>query len=125
MTFIRIRQYIVYLLVALLSLQAAAAGRMAVCAELGKAAPEIAVMKHCDHMKDMASPKAADDSAAHSHKADNCWIGSICLAGMPAFAMPMQQVSASVQQGFLPYFTSPTHYHSIVPDHPQRPPSAL
>lgn len=120
-----VRQCITWLLTLLLPLQAAAAAPLALCAALQKPAHDSVVIPHCDQMKQMTASVSTDDSVSTSHHSDGCWLGSVCIAGMAAFAIPMQQQFAAMEHNAPRYRTSTSHYHSIVPDLPQRPPAVL
>jgi hypothetical protein len=118
-----VRQCITWLLALLLPLQAAAAAPLALCAALQKPAHDSVIKTPCDQMKQMSASVSTDDSAFTSHHSDGCWLGLVCIAGLAAFAIPMQQQFAATQHNTPRYRTSTVHYYSIVPDLPQRPPA--
>ena len=122
-----VRQYLAYLLIALLPLQAVAASRLAVCAELMEGPPQSTVaMEHCEQMADMPLPQSElDTSTSHPHQSPGCWLGSICLVGALAFALPMKQQSTAVERVTPLYLSAIGHYRSVVLDSPQRPPTTL
>ena len=122
-----IRQYLAYLLIALLPLQAVAASRLAVCAELMEGPPQSApTMEHCEQMADMPLPQSEPDtSISHPHQTPGCWLGSICLVGSVAFALPMKHQSTAMERETPLYLSAIGHYRSVILDSPQRPPTTL
>jgi hypothetical protein len=121
-----IRRFIASLLVLLLPLHAAAAAPLAVCAEMMPPAHAKVAMPHCEQMADMPQASAADQATKHDRQpGGGCWLGSICVAGVSAFAMPMQPVSGQLPRGKPVYAVAASHYRSIILDTPPRPPAIL
>jgi hypothetical protein len=120
------RQCIAYLLVALLPLQAAAASRLMLCAEMPHA-PQVAAAArdHCAQMANAAGMQQPPDSAPHSHDSKSCWLGSICVASVTAFAMPVSGQCLSISSTTPVYPSVMASYRSIIPESPQRPPAFL
>jgi hypothetical protein len=121
-----LRQCVAYLLIALLPLQAAAASRLALCAELANSNHgATTTMAHC---AEMAQPAGSPDQASkmsHPGIAKGCWLGTICLASLGAYALPVQHELPPAVASAQIYPPLTAHYLSIVLDDPQRPPSAL
>jgi hypothetical protein len=133
----RIRQCVIYLLIALLPLQATAATRLALCAEMGATvatesatATEYAPMEHCERM-DMPNHAATDTALnegskpAAQHVGMNCWLGSTCVAAMLLLALPINHVLAHVEHIVPAHSSIASHYHSVIAEGPQRPPATL
>lgn len=120
-----LRHCVAYLLLALLPLQALAASRLALCAEITNSSHTAAEsMKDCAQMAQSSGPKA-DDSAPPSHGDKSCWLGSICLASVIAFAMPISHHVIPVERAAPVYFSATTNYRSVILDNLQRPPATL
>jgi hypothetical protein len=130
-----IRQCLTYLLILLLPLQAAAAGRLALCATLTETTQlnNTAMAEHCAQMDSMPRSDTADIQSSdpndnhqpHNNQPHNsgCWLGSICLAGLGAAALPTAYTTSRIDRITpvpLPHFT---YYHSIIAAVPQRPPA--
>lgn len=121
-----IRQCIVYVLIALLPLQAAAASRMALCAATMKsdhAATSMAA--HCAQLARANSESDNPTKLHHDPKQPGCWLGSICLAGLAAIAIPVSHQSSSAESHVAVFPPLTLHYLSIDLDDPQRPPTVL
>ena len=121
-----IRHFIARLLILLLPLHAAVAAPLAVCAAMVPPAPADAAMPHCEQMADSPSPSTLDQTMKlDHHPANGCWLGSICLASVSAFAVPMRPVSGQALPGKPVYAAAASHYRSIILDAPPRPPTTL
>jgi hypothetical protein len=145
-----VRQCIAYLLIALLPLQAAAASRLALCAEMNAAemgpAPHSGISsdttsgaafipadatpmqfmgksEHCAQMGSMPAPASTDKSST-SHTS-GCWLGSMCLAGMMALALPSTYASVPFERDTPHHIPQTTLYRSIISKSPLRPPTTL
>lgn len=119
------RQYIACLLIALIPIQAAAAGRLALCAEMTGQSRAAMTMEHCTQMASMTTSTAKDATPAH-HEDKNCWLGSVCSASMAAFALPMKHQFAPIERdASISLSTITLHYRSVILDSPQRPPTIL
>ena len=116
-----IHRCLAYLLIALLPWQAAAAGRLALCAE-NFSVSAAQTMDHCMQMNSMGDSASPDSSKTHSN---GCWLGSICIASVSVMAMPGAYHFARMEQGAPIYFSTTAFYLSVVPDTPQRPPNTL
>lgn len=131
-----VRQCIAYLLIALLPLQAAAASRLALCAEMSSAemgaasfnssaAPMHSMERteHCKQMVSMPAPTSTDKSATSHTSA--CWLGSMCLAGLMVLAVPSTYTGVQFERDVPRYLPQTTHYRSIISESPLRPPTTL
>lgn len=127
-----IRQCIAYLLIALLPLQAAAASRLALCAQMSetivRAAPPH--VEHCAQMGSMPAQSidktakpSTDKSPASQPSA--CWFGSMCIAGLMLMAVPASYADVHIARDTPLYFSLPTFYRSIISDNPLRPPATI
>jgi hypothetical protein len=115
----------VYMLIALLPLQAMAMSRMAACGDMTGLAHKSAVpMDNCAQMANM-SPSSTKDSSSHHHKTTSCWLGSVCLANVVALAVPMKLSSPAMERSAPAYPSVVTHYRSVILDDLQRPPVIL
>lgn len=129
-----VRRCIAYLLIALLPLQAAAAGRFALCVAM-KAPPaestNIQSMDHCAPMSALQSQRSARASSASSHPVspssphDGCWLGSMCLAGLVPLALPAAYVGVDVERHGSIYPSPTARYLSFISESPLRPPAVL
>jgi len=120
----RIRQYIAYLLIALLPLQAAAASPLALCAEMVTAGiTDVKPAMPCKPISSMIQSSSTDTPASTHTGA--CWLGSICLAGH--FLMPIPTAYAGIDVGHNSptYLSEFTFYRSITSESPLRPPASL
>lgn len=117
-----LRRCIACFLIALLPLQAAAVGRLALCAELAQASTS-QQMSHCEQMAESALLPA--DSAPHSHEMTGCWLGSVCQVSAISFALPVKPLPATTTTGAAPQPATTALYLSIILDSPQRPPATL
>lgn len=120
-----IRQCIAYLLIALLPLQAAAASRLALCAEMGMThmTPQSMVGgEPCAHMD--AMPPSPTDKSATSNTG-HCWLGSTCLGGLMILAVPATYAGVHIERNSPLYLPHTTLYHSIISESPLRPPATL
>lgn len=129
----RLRRCIIYLLIALLPLQATAATRLALCAGMDATVSMEAItptkdapMEHCERM-DMSKHSAADEisKSATPHKGMGCWLGSTCVASMLLLALPMDHAVAHVERRVPTHSPLTSNYHSVVAEGPQRPPATL
>lgn len=119
-----IRQCIAYLLITLLPLQAAAASRLALCAEMGATHVTMKSMESaeaCAHMDSM--PSSTDKSSASD--TGNCWLGSTCLAGLMLLAVPATYAGVQIERNTPLYLPQITIYRSIISENPLRPPTTL
>jgi len=121
-----IHRCLAYLLMVLLPLQAAAWGRMAVCVETAPPArPATVSMANCHDMAMQAQPAVGDmPSHPHPHRA-TCWIGSICIATVAAFAVTTQHRIEFVEGSSPTYPSAIALYQSVILDGLQRPPAYL
>jgi hypothetical protein len=132
-----VRQCLTYLLILLLPLQAAAAGRLALCAAVTEPVPSntTVMSEHCAQMNSMllssttADIQSNDTNDSHQPHSpthiSGCWLGSICLAGLGAVALPAAYTTSRIDRITpvpLPRFTQ---YHSIIAAVPQRPPATF
>jgi len=115
-----VRRLIACLLIAFVPLQATAASRMALCAEMGSASSVVP----CAHMDSMTT-KEISDAPSSSHHNGGCWLGSICLAGLTLPPMPVSHVGINIERNTQTYFAQASFFHSIVPETPLRPPATL
>jgi len=120
-----INRCLAYLLLILLPLQAAAWGRMTVCAEITPPSHSATVsMAHCHDMTARTQPLG--DRRSHSHPdGAGCWIGSICIATVAAFAVSTQHSIALVDNNNPTYPSVIALYQSVILDGLQRPPAIL
>jgi hypothetical protein len=117
----------IYVLIALLPLQALAISRMAACGDKTSFGQKsAATMDHCAEMA-MAgmSPSSTKDSNSHAYKQTSCWLGSVCLAQIMAFAVPVKLASTTIERNAPTYPAIVTHYRSVILDDLQRPPVFL
>jgi hypothetical protein len=121
-------RYIAYLLILLLPLQAAAAARLAVCAESSISA--VQTMDHCSQQsmnsslsRDLSNSDYSDATKKQGNTA--CYLGSICIASFGALAIPSAYHFARIEHERPLHFFTPAFYLSVIPDTPQRPPSVL
>lgn len=118
-----LRHVVVLLLIVLLPLQAAAAGRLALCAERipAQASPHCQQLAAQSTQPEHRSPL----KQSHSQSQTGCWLGSTCLIGLAALALPSNGLfisHADVQPWAL---ARVSHYLSFIADSPQRPPTSL
>lgn len=123
-----IRRFIARLLILLLPLHAAVAAPLVVCAEMVPAVQTTEAEPHCEQMAEMADSQSSAPEQTMKfdhHPAGGCWLGSICLASVSAFAVPMQPVSGQTLRSKPVYAVTASHYRSIILDAPPRPPTTL
>ena len=49
-------------------------------------------------MGQMTAAMAGEEPASPGPTSDSCWLGSVCVAGIVAFAMPMQPLPAYMER---------------------------
>jgi hypothetical protein len=120
-----VRRLVACLLIAFVPLQVTAASRLALCADMIAVPQESAVdSKPCAHMDAMTAEKTAPTlSSPNQH--GNCWLGSICLAGLVLPPMPVVHTNFSIERNPPVYPAQIAIFHSIVLDSPLRPPATL
>lgn len=123
---------VAYLLIALLPLQAVAAGRLALCAENPSelAWPSASVqtktsVRQMDRCAQMASMQVPAADATKSTGKPTCWLGSICVVSLGAMALSAPYKVSPAQHSVPIAFSTSAVYLSIISDTPQRPPATL
>ncbi|HVL00354.1 MAG TPA: hypothetical protein VM553_11115 [Dongiaceae bacterium] len=118
-----IRKLLLYLLIMLLPMQAVAMSCLSVCKDVSVPVSNTAtVMDHCAEMNARAS---TDHSNPPHNKSTTCWLGSVCLAQVAVFAMPIEHRLLTIERDTPAFPTVGVLYRSVILDHPQRPPSLL
>jgi len=130
-----VRRLIACMLIAFVPLQATAASRLALCAEMGAMRLEVTQLENapsfapCAHMDSMTTnamtANEMPDAPSASHHNGACWLGSICLAGLTLPPMPVSHVGINIERNTQTYFAQASFFHSIVPETPLRPPTTL